>query len=135
MRAYSEERYADAREAVRGGLERMPDHAGLHYNYACFATRAGATGDDTFAHLRRSVELRPRFREDARRETTSPPYATTRDSRKPFAKHGPRPGPITITSARGWVGYPRASPALRARACVREEVVGLRDAGHATRLP
>jgi hypothetical protein len=24
----------------------MPDHAGLHYNYACFATLAGDTGDD-----------------------------------------------------------------------------------------
>ena len=76
MTAYSEERYADAREAVRGGLERMPDHAGLHYNYACFATRAGATGDDTFAHLRRSVELRPRFREDARRDDD---FAAVRD--------------------------------------------------------
>ena len=29
MRAYSEQRYADALEAVRGGLEHMPDHAGL----------------------------------------------------------------------------------------------------------
>jgi hypothetical protein len=66
MTAYGEQRYADALEAVRGALERMPDHAGLHYNYACFATLAGDTSDDTFAHLRRSVELRPRFREDAR---------------------------------------------------------------------
>jgi hypothetical protein len=46
----------------------MPDHAGLHYNYACFATLAGDTGDETFAHLRRSVELRPGFREDARHD-------------------------------------------------------------------
>ena len=68
MTAYGEQRYADAREAVRGALERMPDHAGLHYNYACFATLAGDTGDETFAHLRRSVELLPRFREDARRD-------------------------------------------------------------------
>jgi hypothetical protein len=68
MTAYSEQRYADALEAVRVGLEHMPDHAGLHYNFACFATLAGATGDDTFAHLRRSVELLPRFREDARRD-------------------------------------------------------------------
>jgi hypothetical protein len=29
---------------------------------------AGETDDETFAHLRRSVELRPRFREDARRD-------------------------------------------------------------------
>jgi hypothetical protein len=68
MTAYHEQRYADAVEAVRGGLEQMPDHAGLHYNYACFATLAGDTCDDTFAHLRRSIELRPRFREDARRD-------------------------------------------------------------------
>ena len=68
MTAYSEQRYADALEAVRGGLGRMPDHAGLHYNYACFATRAGETGDETFGHLRRSVELFPSFREQARRD-------------------------------------------------------------------
>ena len=68
MTAYGEQRYADALEAVRGGLEKVPDHPGLHYNYACFATLAGETGDDTFAHLRRSVELLPRFREDARRD-------------------------------------------------------------------
>jgi len=68
MTAYSEQRYADALEAVRGGLEQMPDHAGLHYNYACFATLAGDTADETFGHLRRSVELLPRFREDALRD-------------------------------------------------------------------
>jgi hypothetical protein len=68
MTAYDEKRYADALEAVGGGLERVPDHAGLHYNYACFATLAGDTGDDTFAHLRRAVELLPRFRDDARRD-------------------------------------------------------------------
>jgi hypothetical protein len=66
MTAYGEQRYADALAAVRGALELMPDHAGLHYNYACFATLAGETGDDTFVHLRRAVELLPRFGEDAR---------------------------------------------------------------------
>jgi hypothetical protein len=66
MRAYSEQRYSDAVEAVRNGLEHMPDHAGLHYNYACFAILAGETGDETFDHLRRSVELHPSFREQAR---------------------------------------------------------------------
>jgi quercetin dioxygenase-like cupin family protein len=74
--AYREERYADAFDAVRGALEHLPDHAGLHYNYACFATLAGYTGDDTFAHLRRSVELRPRFRDDARRDDD---FAAIRD--------------------------------------------------------
>jgi hypothetical protein len=68
MTAYREQRYADALEAVRSALEQMPDHAGLHYNYACFATLAGDTSDDTFAHLRRSIELLSRFREDARRD-------------------------------------------------------------------
>lgn len=68
MKAYGEQRYGDAQEAVRAALELMPDHAGLHFNYACFATLAGDTGDDTFAHLRRSVELRPRFREEAPRD-------------------------------------------------------------------
>jgi len=68
MTAYSEQRYADALEAVRGGLEQTPDHAGLHYNYACFSALAGGTGDDLFDHLRRSVELFPRFRDDAGRD-------------------------------------------------------------------
>ena len=68
LTAYGEQRYPDALEAVRAGLERVPDHPGLHYNYACFATRAGDTGDDTFAHLQRSVELFPPFREQARRD-------------------------------------------------------------------
>jgi hypothetical protein len=68
MTAYREQRYADALAAVRGALEHIPDHAGLNYNYACFATLAGDTGRDTFAHLRRAVELRPQFREDARRD-------------------------------------------------------------------
>jgi hypothetical protein len=76
MAAYGEHRYADALEAVRGALEHMPDHAGLHYNYACFAALAGDTGDETFAHLRRSVELLPRFREDARRDDH---FAAVRD--------------------------------------------------------
>jgi hypothetical protein len=68
LRAYSEQRYGDALEAVRAGLEHTPDHPGLHYNFACFATLAGDTSDETFGHLRRSVELLPRFREQARRD-------------------------------------------------------------------
>jgi hypothetical protein len=68
MRAYGEQRYADALEAVRAGLQHTPDHPGLHYNYACFATLAGDTRDETFDHLRRSVELLPRFREEAHRD-------------------------------------------------------------------
>ena len=76
MTAYGEQRYADALEAVRSGLGHVPDHAGLHYNYACFATLAGETGDETFGHLRRSVELFPSFREQARRDDD---FAAVRD--------------------------------------------------------
>jgi len=76
MTAYGEQRYGDALEAVRGGLERMPDHAGLLYNYACFATLAGDTSDETFANLKRAVELFPRFREQARLDDD---FAAVRD--------------------------------------------------------
>jgi hypothetical protein len=68
MTAYGEQRYADALGIVRRGLERFPDHAGLNYNYACFATLAGETGDETFDRLRRSVELFPPFRAQARED-------------------------------------------------------------------
>jgi hypothetical protein len=54
----------------------MPDHAGFHYNDACFATLAGETGDETFDHLRRSVELFPPFREQAGRDDD---FAAVRD--------------------------------------------------------
>ena len=70
MDAYGEERYADAAAAVRRGLEQFPDHGGLNYNYACFATLAGEIDDETFERLRRSVELFPPFRDQARSERT-----------------------------------------------------------------
>ena len=44
--------------------------------YACFATLAGDTGNETFGHLRRSVELFPPFREQARRDDD---FAAVRD--------------------------------------------------------
>ena len=68
MTAYGEQRYADALQAVRNGLEHAPDNPGLHYNYACFASLSGDTADETFGHLKRSVELFPPFREQARRD-------------------------------------------------------------------
>jgi hypothetical protein len=76
MRAYTEQRYDDAVAAVRAGLEKTPDHPGLHYNYACFATLAGDTSDETFEHLRRSVELLPRFRDQAPKDED---FAAVRD--------------------------------------------------------
>lgn len=66
MTAYGEQRYGDALQSIRDGLDRAPDNPGLQYNYACFATLAGETGDETFGHLRRSVELYPPFRQQAR---------------------------------------------------------------------
>jgi hypothetical protein len=68
MTSYGRQRYGDALDVVRAGFEHVPDSAGLHHNYACFATLAGDTGDETFDHLRRSVELHPTFREQARRD-------------------------------------------------------------------
>ena len=79
MSAYGEQRYADALAAVRGGLERKPDHPGLHYNYACFATLSGDVSDETFSHLKRSVELFPGFREQARRDDD---FAAVRDDER-----------------------------------------------------
>jgi len=76
MSAYGEQRYGDALEAVRQGLEHVPDHPGLNYNYACFATLAGETGDETFDHLQRAVEGFPRFREQARKDDD---FAAVRD--------------------------------------------------------
>jgi hypothetical protein len=76
MTAYREQRYADALDAVRRGLERFPDQPGLNFNYACFSTVAGEIDDETFSHLRRSVELFPPFRKQAR---TDEDLAAVRD--------------------------------------------------------
>ena len=74
--AYGEQRYADALEAVRRGLEQFPDQPGFNFNYACFSSLAGEIDDETFSHLRRSVELFPPFREQAR---TDDDLAAVRD--------------------------------------------------------
>ena len=74
--AYGEQRYTDALGAVREGLEQVPDHPGLHFNYACFASLAGETNDELFDHLRRSVELFPPFRDAAR---TDSDFTTVRE--------------------------------------------------------
>ena len=66
MTAYGEQRYAVALDAVHRGLEHSPDQPGLNFNYACFSALAGDIDDETFNHLRRSVELFPPFRQQAR---------------------------------------------------------------------
>jgi hypothetical protein len=79
LTAYGEHRYADALEAVKQGLASNPDHPGLNYNYACFATLAGETSDVTFEHLRRAVELFPPFRAQAREDDD---FASVRDDER-----------------------------------------------------
>jgi hypothetical protein len=76
MNAYSEQRYADALDAVRRGLETSPDQPGLNFNYACFSSLAGEVDDETFSHLKRSVELFEPFRQAAR---TDEDLAAVRD--------------------------------------------------------
>src|SRR3954464_189425 len=76
MIAYEEQRYGDALGVVRSGLERFPDHAGLSYNYACFATLAGEIDAAPFSPLGRSGELSPPFREQARADGD---FAAVRD--------------------------------------------------------
>src|SRR4051794_4741122 len=76
MTAYGEQRYADALAAVRSGLKRFPEHAGLNYNSACFAPLGGEIDDETFSRLRRSGERFPPFREQARADDD---FAAIRD--------------------------------------------------------
>ena len=56
-----------------GYLARSPYEYSHHVK---LGREAGVTDDETFAHLRRSVELLPRFREDARRDDD---FAAVRD--------------------------------------------------------
>jgi hypothetical protein len=76
MTAYGEQRYADALDAVRRGLEQSPDQTGLNFNYACFSLLAGEIDDEPFSHLKRSVELFEPFRQAAR---TDEDLAAVRD--------------------------------------------------------
>jgi hypothetical protein len=52
---------ATAYEIASGGLTDHPDHAGLHYNLACYASLAGET-DRALGHLTRAFEGDPRTR-------------------------------------------------------------------------
>jgi tetratricopeptide (TPR) repeat protein len=61
---FEAEDYELARERTREALERHPDAAGLLYNLACAESRLGETAA-ALEHLRRSVELEPRFAEYA----------------------------------------------------------------------
>jgi hypothetical protein len=59
-------------------LAERPEHAGNLYNLACFESLAGRH-DDAIAHLRRSVELDPQYREYARDDDDFAPLRGERD--------------------------------------------------------
>src|ERR671936_2928306 len=63
MTAYGEQRYADALEAVRGGLDHTPPHAALHYNYVSSAPPGGEPGDEPSPPPGGWVGFSPPFRE------------------------------------------------------------------------
>jgi tetratricopeptide (TPR) repeat protein len=60
--------YAAAADRAREIAEANPQYAGLFYNLACCESLAGRA-DDAIEHLRRSIELSPRFRDFARSDT------------------------------------------------------------------
>jgi tetratricopeptide (TPR) repeat protein len=64
-------RRADWDEAIRlheEALDERPDHPALLYNLACMEARAGR-GVDALAHLRRAIELEPKWAANARTDT------------------------------------------------------------------
>ena len=68
MALYREERYGEAADVVRQALESHPESARLHYNLACFESRAGADVATVAEHLARAIQLYPRFAEFARED-------------------------------------------------------------------
>ncbi len=64
-------RRGDWDEAIRlheDALAERPDHPALLYNLACMEARAGR-GVDALAHLRRAIELEPKWAANARTDT------------------------------------------------------------------
>jgi uncharacterized Ntn-hydrolase superfamily protein len=64
-RLQEHQRYDEAAELLRAQLERVPEDAMTLYNLACVESLAGRR-DDALAHVRRSFELEPSYRENAR---------------------------------------------------------------------
>jgi tetratricopeptide (TPR) repeat protein len=80
---YEEGKYAEAAAVVREALERYPDNAGMHYNFACFASLAGE-GEEAIEHLQRAFELSPDFFELAKTDKDLDPIRD--DPRFPQAR-------------------------------------------------
>ena len=66
MRLYREGRYAEAAAVLREAVRTRAEAAGLHYNLACFDSKAGADAATVAASLGRAIELYPAFRDFAR---------------------------------------------------------------------
>lgn len=69
---YKEQRYAEAAAVLREAAGKYPEHAGVHYNLACFTGLAGEK-DEALEHLRIALELRPTFRESAQGDSDFDP--------------------------------------------------------------
>jgi tetratricopeptide (TPR) repeat protein len=67
--------YATARATVENGLREHPENPSLLYDLACLEALMGAT-EAAIQHLRRAVELKPEYAEDAREEED---FASIRD--------------------------------------------------------
>ena len=73
--AFQAGNYDEAADRGRELVEANPQYPGLLYNVACAESLAGRK-DDAIEHLRRSLELSPRFREMAKADDD---FATLRD--------------------------------------------------------
>jgi tetratricopeptide (TPR) repeat protein len=67
--------YAHARRTIEEGLREHPDNPSLLYDLACLEAVMGA-GQTALEHLRRAIELKPEYAQDAARE---PDFASIRD--------------------------------------------------------
>ena len=67
--------YDEAVSLMRDGLGRYPDHAGMLYSAACWESLAGLA-DEAIEHLRRAVELEPRYVEWSKTDADLDPIRT-----------------------------------------------------------
>ena len=73
MKLYRDEQYSKAAEVVRKALKSHPESARLHYNLACFDSKAGADVATVAEHLARAIELYPGFKDFAREDADFEP--------------------------------------------------------------
>jgi tetratricopeptide (TPR) repeat protein len=69
---YKEQRYAEAAGVLREAAGKYPEHAGVHYNLACYTGLAG-NRDEALEHLRIALDLRPAFRKFAQDDSDFAP--------------------------------------------------------------